>query len=174
MDGMSCLDNLLLLIWDLTSCSYDIPTVMEQILKLFNGKPDLIVGFNVFLPPGYKISYEGANAMQVQTPTDVNKPQPSSRGPETSATMAESNGQKPKGPVEFMEAINFVNIVKSRYHSDPDVYKMFLEDLQTYQRESLPVPVVRARMEVLFQSHPDLIEEFDRFMPAQAAVSVPM
>lgn len=40
----------------LTFCSIDTPGVTERVKVLFSGHPDLILGFNAFLPPGFKIS----------------------------------------------------------------------------------------------------------------------
>ncbi|CAG0902947.1 unnamed protein product [Cyprideis torosa] len=40
------------------SQSIDLPGVIERVLGLFKGHPDLIVGFNTFLPNGYKIEVE--------------------------------------------------------------------------------------------------------------------
>ncbi len=37
------------------SQSIDTPGVIQRVSLLFDGHPDLIVGFNTFLPPGYKI-----------------------------------------------------------------------------------------------------------------------
>lgn len=42
----------------LTFCSIDTPGVINRVSNLFKGHPDLIVGFNTFLPPGYKIEVE--------------------------------------------------------------------------------------------------------------------
>ena len=35
--------------------SIDTPGVISRVSNLFKGHPDLIVGFNTFLPPGFKI-----------------------------------------------------------------------------------------------------------------------
>lgn len=40
-----------------------------------------------------------------------------------------------KGGVEFNHAITFVNTIKQRYTGNQNVYKKFLEILQTYQRD---------------------------------------
>ncbi len=39
----------------LPPCSIDTPGVISRVSNLFKGHPDLIVGFNTFLPPGFKI-----------------------------------------------------------------------------------------------------------------------
>ncbi|XP_045483344.1 paired amphipathic helix protein Sin3b [Harmonia axyridis] len=43
------------------SQSIDTPGVIERVSNLFDGFPDLIVGFNTFLPPGYKIEVQKNN-----------------------------------------------------------------------------------------------------------------
>jgi paired amphipathic helix protein Sin3a len=40
------------------SQSIDTPGVIERVSNLFKGHPELIVGFNTFLPPGYKIEVQ--------------------------------------------------------------------------------------------------------------------
>ncbi|XP_018324326.1 paired amphipathic helix protein Sin3b [Agrilus planipennis] len=40
------------------SQSIDTPGVIQRVSNLFRGFPDLIVGFNTFLPPGYKIEVQ--------------------------------------------------------------------------------------------------------------------
>jgi histone deacetylase complex regulatory component SIN3 len=39
----------------ITFASIDTPGVIEKVSTLFRGHTDLIVGFNTFLPPGYKV-----------------------------------------------------------------------------------------------------------------------
>ena len=41
--------------FSLFTCSIDTPGVISRVSNLFKGHPDLIVGFNTFLPPGFKI-----------------------------------------------------------------------------------------------------------------------
>lgn len=49
----------------------DTPGVISRVSALFKGHPDLIVGFNTFLPPGYKIevSLTDINTVNVCAPT---------------------------------------------------------------------------------------------------------
>ncbi|KAK8225885.1 hypothetical protein HDK90DRAFT_496121 [Phyllosticta capitalensis] len=74
-----------------------------------------------------------------------------------------------KGPVEFNHAISYVNKIKNRFATQPDIYKQFLEILQTYQRESKPIQDVYAQVTQLFNSAPDLLEDFKQFLPESAA-----
>jgi len=50
------------------SQSIDTPGVIQRVSHLFNGHPDLIVGFNTFLPPGYKIEVSGNDQISVTGP----------------------------------------------------------------------------------------------------------
>lgn len=58
---------------------------------------------------------------------------------------------------------------QSRFNSQPEIYKQFLEILQTYQRESKPIQDVYAQVTQLFNSAPDLLEDFKQFLPESAA-----
>lgn len=41
----------------LTDQKIDVPGVVERVSMLFNGHPSLIEGFDIFLPPDYRIEY---------------------------------------------------------------------------------------------------------------------
>lgn len=64
-------------------CRIDTTGVIARVKELFKGHRDLILGFNTFLPKGYEITL----------PLDDEQP-------------------TPKKPVEFEEAISFVNKIK--------------------------------------------------------------
>jgi paired amphipathic helix protein Sin3a len=60
-------------------------------------------------------------------------------------------------------------VTQNRFASQPDIYKQFLEILQTYQRESKPIQDVYAQVTGLFSTAPDLLEDFKQFLPESAA-----
>ncbi|KAJ3283299.1 Transcriptional regulatory protein sin3 [Borealophlyctis nickersoniae] len=66
----------------ITSNTMDTPGVIDRVSTLFRGHPNLIMGFNTFLPPGYKIepTNNPDNPVRVTTPRDhppyVHHPQP--------------------------------------------------------------------------------------------------
>ncbi|KAL0137999.1 hypothetical protein V8B55DRAFT_1533963 [Mucor lusitanicus] len=70
-----------------------------------------------------------------------------------------------RSPVEFNHAINYVNKIKNRFSGDPEVYKQFLEILQTYQKDQKPIQEVYAHVQFLFNGAPDLLDEFKQFLP---------
>ncbi|RKO92645.1 hypothetical protein BDK51DRAFT_18371 [Blyttiomyces helicus] len=151
----------------ITSNNVDTPGVIDRVSNLFRGHPQLIMGFNTFLPPGYKIepTNNPDNPVRVTTPSDHARFQHSSTGAPTSAP----DRSGPRAPVEFNHAINYVNKIKNRFSSEPDTYKQFLEILQTYQKESKPIQDVYAQVQVLFKGAPDLLDEFKQFLPDTSA-----
>eukprot|EP00276_Gloeochaete_wittrockiana_P002641 CAMPEP_0184674520 /NCGR_PEP_ID=MMETSP0308-20130426/87283_1 /TAXON_ID=38269 /ORGANISM="Gloeochaete witrockiana, Strain SAG 46.84" /LENGTH=1734 /DNA_ID=CAMNT_0027122129 /DNA_START=27 /DNA_END=5227 /DNA_ORIENTATION=- len=78
-----------------------------------------------------------------------------------------------KAPIEFDQAINYVNKIKTRFAKDPAVYKTFLEILHKYQREQRSIQDVYNEVASLFRSHQDLLEEFTKFLPETQAVAPP-
>ncbi|KAI9893429.1 MAG: Transcriptional regulatory protein sin3 [Vezdaea aestivalis] len=259
---------------DFKSQVIDTPGVIQRVSNLFVGHPNLIQGFNTFLPPGYRIecgvgdasntirvttpqgttnfSMAGpvrplpetnesnytalkslmvdapaytanpANQMRTAPPTDYPVfPHPLTAYAETATTNAHqqeqrgvsqlqnavsvatngpptrtsadtsmgsagpvggnsTNGLVPppgqiqvgiekRGPVEFNHAISYVNKIKNRFSSQPEIYKQFLEILQTYQRESKPIQDVYNQVTQLFSSATDLLEDFKQFLPESAA-----
>lgn len=275
---------------DFKSQAIDTPGVIRRVSTLFTGHPNLISGFNTFLPPGYKIecgTEDDPNAIRVTTPMgtqvspmgsslrplsnprahgdaaaggrrdehgpfDANvteqsrwdpqrdgeayhagRPQGTMYGqavgpgnprmspfagsresaygvnemhlareremrnvsqlhdaavsaattmsplPESSALAAagagmigpaqSALGMEKRGPVEFNHAISYVNKIKNRFAQQPEIYKQFLEILQTYQRESRPIQDVYAQVTKLFDGAPDLLQDFKQFLPDSAA-----
>ncbi|KAH7221621.1 hypothetical protein BKA60DRAFT_455741 [Fusarium oxysporum] len=252
---------------DFKSQAIDTPGVINRVSELFAGHPNLIQGFNTFLPPGYRIECGAGNdpnTIRVTTPMGTTvqsitgrgnqgdghgpatanqplfpergsqwqqqRPQHSIESPEAqfstpvqngaslfvqaaahNAAFNESNnsgqrralpqgstgpGEGPnarqaltptpsgqagvngnaanqanmerRGPVEFNHAISYVNKIKNRFQDKPEIYKQFLEILQTYQREQKPIQDVYAQVTTLFNSAPDLLEDFKQFLPESA------
>lgn len=258
---------------DFKSQAIDTPGVINRVSELFAGHPNLIQGFNTFLPPGYRIECgtgNDPNTIRVTTPMGTTvqsitgggrQPLPESGmgqnsnsayysgqrqgnwqqqphhsiespdgvfsppsqsavpayGPNQSHSSYEAqqaaaaaahqqqqrgvsqltsavatlghpprNTQTPtpgqssmnggaqpglekRGPVEFNHAISYVNKIKNRFQDRPEIYKQFLEILQTYQRESKPIQDVYAQVTLLFSTAPDLLEDFKQFLPESAA-----
>ncbi|KAF5281319.1 hypothetical protein FQA39_LY17831 [Lamprigera yunnana] len=70
------------------SQSIDTPGVIQRVSNLFRGFPDLIVGFNTFLPPGYKIEVQ-RNEQGYAFQVSVSMPSP------TGSMTVDSQQQKP-------------------------------------------------------------------------------
>uniref|UniRef100_A0ACD6AMR1 Uncharacterized protein n=1 Tax=Avena sativa TaxID=4498 RepID=A0ACD6AMR1_AVESA len=117
---------------DFKSERIDTNGVIIRVKTLFNGYPELILGFNTFLPKGFAIRLQD---------------------------------DKEKKPVDFVEAINFVNKIKSRFQRDEHVYKSFLDILNMYRKDNKSIQDVYHEVAVLFSDHKDLLEEFQHFLP---------
>ncbi|VFQ95207.1 unnamed protein product [Cuscuta campestris] len=120
----------------------DTSGVIARVKDLFRGHRDLILGFNTFLPKGYEITLPQEDEL-----TPLRK------------------------PVEFDEAINFVNKIKARFQGDDYVYKSFLDILNMYRKESKSIAEVYQRVASLLHEHPDLLEEFTHFLPDTSATT---
>ncbi|OEU14752.1 hypothetical protein FRACYDRAFT_157073, partial [Fragilariopsis cylindrus CCMP1102] len=117
----------------------DTPGVIRRVSNLFQGNRRLVLGFNTFLPEGYRI----------ELPDGDGPPQPPGVGQ----------------PLEFDHAINYVTTIKKRFADEPETYKKFLEILHTYQKEQRGIKEVLEEVSVLFEAHPDLLKEFTFFLP---------
>ncbi|KAF3480840.1 transcriptional repressor Sin3p [Arthroderma uncinatum] len=116
----------------------------------------------------------GRQAM-MQLPQSTHTPGPSqpmnslAGGIGSSGVMPGQVDATKRGPVEFNHAISYVNKIKNRFSDSPEIYKQFLEILQTYQRESKPIQDVYTQVTHLFGAAPDLLEDFKQFLPESAA-----
>eukprot|EP00730_Choanoeca_flexa_P009015 TRINITY_DN12572_c4_g8_i1.p1 TRINITY_DN12572_c4_g8~~TRINITY_DN12572_c4_g8_i1.p1 ORF type:complete len:1290 (+),score=469.40 TRINITY_DN12572_c4_g8_i1:134-3871(+) len=174
---------------DFKSQNIDTPGVIEKVSELFQGHPELIVGFNTFLPPGYKIevpdltkpqhilvSQPGKAAVLHTTaggrltaikdvPKVKEEPQrPADPAPSNKQGELDEDGQ-PRKQLEFSHAIQYVNKIKNRFSTDLSVYKHFLEILHTYQKEQKSINEVYTQVAKLFEDHEDLLDEFSQFLP---------
>ncbi|PIN14518.1 Histone deacetylase complex, SIN3 component [Handroanthus impetiginosus] len=137
-------DRFLDVMKDFKAQRIDTAGVIARVKELFKGHPNLILGFNTFLPKGYEI------------------------------TLTEEEEAPPKRTVEFEEAISFVNKIKKRFQNDDHVYKSFLDILNMYRKEHKGITEVYQEVATLFDDHPDLLDEFTRFLPdTSASASAP-
>ncbi|KAI0403146.1 prion-inhibition and propagation-domain-containing protein [Xylaria palmicola] len=105
----------------------------------------------------HNVGEDGKNVETTAKPT----------GKDTSSTgLFSENDLKRGGPVEFNHAIAYINKIKKRFSQRPEVYRQFLETLQTYQRESMPLQEVYAKVIDLLGPETDLVEDFKFFLPA--------
>lgn len=135
-------DEFLEVMKDFKAQRIDTAGVIARVKELFKGHRELILGFNTFLPKGYEI------------------------------TLAQEDELHPaKKPVEFEEAINFVNKIKTRFQGNDHVYKCFLDILNMYRKESKSITEVYREVAALFHNQPDLLGEFTHFLPEPTATA---
>ncbi|CAH6718933.1 transcriptional regulatory protein Sin3p [[Candida] jaroonii] len=199
-------NNFLDIMKDFKSQTIDTPGVIDRVSNLFKGHPNLIQGFNTFLPPGYRIecSLDPSNnsTIKVHTPAGTttvksgmnyseswNEQQQAQAAEAAQAAQAAQAQQLQydqqaqaaqhqggqilaQGPNnqegnsdQMNHAITYVNKIKTRFANQPDIYKQFLEILQTYQREQKPIGEVYEQVTLLFSNSPDLLDDFKQFLP---------
>ncbi|GER29438.1 ABC transporter B family member [Striga asiatica] len=134
-------DRFLDVMKDFKAQRIDTAGVIARVKELFKGHPNLILGFNTFLPKGFEI------------------------------TLTDEEEALPKKTVEFEEAISFVNKIKRRFQNDDHVYKSFLDILNMYRKEHKGIAEVYREVAALFDDHPDLLDEFTRFLPDTSATA---
>ncbi|GFR40981.1 hypothetical protein Agub_g1646 [Astrephomene gubernaculifera] len=140
-DQKDVYDTFLEIMKEFKAARIDTTGVIHKVKQLFKGHRELILGFNTFLPRGYEI--------ELQRISDDE----------------EEEDQGNKQPVEFDQAINYVNKIKTRFANDERVYKAFLEILNMYRKGQKTINQVYDEVAVLFRSHQDLLEEFTYFLP---------
>jgi len=138
----------------------DTSGVIVRVKKLFKGHRELILGFNTFLPRGYEIELQRISDDEEEEPAPPPPPPPVPSGP--------------RQPVEFDQAINYVNKIKTRFAGEERVYKAFLEILNLYRKGQKTITNVYEEVAVLFRNHQDLLDEFTYFLPDNTASAPPM
>ncbi|KAH5398360.1 hypothetical protein HBI67_214670 [Parastagonospora nodorum] len=76
--------------------------------------------------------------------------------------------QEERGPIEFNQAISYVNRVKNRFADRLAVYMEFISLLQSTERQRVPVTDAYKQIVELMKSAPDLVDEFTQFLPISA------
>jgi len=74
----------------------------------------------------------------------------------------------PDGAHSFCRFLTNKLDTQNRFQDKPEIYKQFLEILQTYQRESKAIADVYSQVTALFHTAPDLLEDFKQFLPESA------
>ncbi|KFM28479.1 Paired amphipathic helix protein Sin3-like 4 [Auxenochlorella protothecoides] len=134
----------------------DTAGVILKVKELFKGHSELILGFNTFLPKGYEIRLDDDPIPAKQWA------EPARAAPQAPAQRTD---REPKAPVEFDQAISYVNKIKQRFSTDERVYKAFLEILNMYRKGQKSIGSVYEEVALLFRNHDDLLREFTYFLP---------
>ncbi|CAO3640847.1 unnamed protein product [Mucor hiemalis] len=142
-------------------------TTAEELLKINPPPPQPSSHYyQSYAPPPTQQAYPPTNLpppptiyANSYTPPSLPPPPP----PTTTSVSPPPSERRP--PVEFNHAISYVNRIKNRFATNPDIYKQFLEILQTYQKEQKPIGEVYSHVQYLFNGAEDLLEEFKQFLP---------
>ncbi|CAD5206442.1 unnamed protein product [Bursaphelenchus okinawaensis] len=186
-DNPEVYSNFLEVMKDFKSQEIDTQGVIRRVSQLFVDHPNLITGFNTFLPNGYEVQVHG-NMLRIIEPTGViNLPMANSQSNETQNVGNAINlSNEPNGTLTLLkvnvnsdalmnsedtldQAFSVLNKIKERYSAQPDVYQQFLVLLTSYQNsvrnDSDDRHELYNKVVVLFKNDQDLLEEFKAFIP---------
>ncbi|CAD5209235.1 unnamed protein product [Bursaphelenchus xylophilus] len=188
-DNPEVYSNFLEVMKDFKSQDIDTQGVIRRVSQLFVDHPNLITGFNTFLPSGYEVQVHG-NMLRIIEPTGVTNLPMGGQSNETGFRNGENQkdvnlANEPNGKLAPLkvnvqdismncedtldQAVSVLNKIKERYSNQPDVYQQFLVFLTNYQnsirndgddKHDLYNKVVQ-----LFRNDQDLLEEFKTFIP---------
>ncbi|XP_043350547.1 paired amphipathic helix protein Sin3a isoform X5 [Dermochelys coriacea] len=133
------------------SQSIDTPGVISRVSQLFKGHPDLIMGFNTFLPPGYKIEVQTNDMVNVTTPGQVHQipthglqPQPQPQPQHQSQPSAQST-PTPAQPAPQPPPAKISKVRDFGYHRQTEIPSPCLEmpsQLQAHTPASQQTPPI--------------------------------
>jgi paired amphipathic helix protein Sin3a len=138
----------------------DTPSVIKRISSLFDGNHRLLLGFNIFLPDGYKIEIPIDNHGRLMAAVFRTPGQAGS----TLINSEQAQQLVEQDHVGFDYAMNFITTIKRRFGNESDTYKKFFEILHTYQKKGGTKKVIDG-VAILFADHPDLLKYFKYFLP---------
>ena len=160
----------------------DTPGVIDRVLQLFHGQRELILGFNTFLPPGYRIEFtEEGNAPRVQLkyPLGMTGPQPAAAAPATAAPPAMAATLVPvyRRQLKVEDALAYLDKVKTwshstdfrdgcqKYNQFQSGYDQFIDIMKEFKAKIIDTPGVIDRVIHLFHGERELILGFIVFLP---------
>ncbi|CAI9109585.1 OLC1v1009429C2 [Oldenlandia corymbosa var. corymbosa] len=135
LDQKEKLDAFIALMREYKDNRVDTLGVIDGLKKLFVGHPNLLLGFNKFLPRGFEITLDNEEEV---TPDEFKQ--------------------------EFEEASNFVEKIKERFGSNDRIYTSFLDHLNAYKDGNKSLDEVCREVASLFKDDPDLLVEFTNYI----------
>jgi paired amphipathic helix protein Sin3a len=134
-------------------CSVDTPGVIKRVLTLFKGYDTLILGFNTFLPPGFKIkpedTMEGLNSTEIaklpqaapaqedQARADLSKPPLRELKVEDALHyLNQVRVQPARSSVAPLTARTPYAQVKSQFGDQPKIYNQFLDIMKDFKAKT--------------------------------------
>eukprot|EP00775_Hariotina_reticulata_P006274 gene6274-6513_t len=134
-DNKEVYDTFLEIMKEFKAQRIDTAGVIARVKDLFRGHKELVLGFNTFLPKGYEIQLaDVADMDDVSCSSMPVLQQMADVMCALAGDLEPPNTIQNKAPVEFDQAINYVNKIKTRFAQDERVYKAFLEILNMYRK----------------------------------------
>ncbi|XP_049777829.1 paired amphipathic helix protein Sin3a-like [Schistocerca cancellata] len=99
-------------------------------------------------------------------------PQQPSR-PKSSQPQPQAQAQQPQYQrLKVEDALSYLDQVKYKFGSQPQVYNEFLDIMKEFKSQSIDTPGVIQRVSNLFKGHPELIVGFNTFLPPGYKIEV--
>lgn len=140
------------------------PDVIRIIKQLFKDSPDLIVGFNFFLPPAHKIDVNDISSNENEDlskeidgrdATGSKEAEHKSTAPASSELIFPGAGRtqqksfeikspalmpfpqrnSPQQPVKFESALAYLDALKSTFSTQPQIYNAFLDIMKGFKSQ---------------------------------------
>ncbi|GAV99213.1 Paired amphipathic helix protein pst1 [Lentinula edodes] len=77
----------------------------------------------------------------------------------------EDNAMQVDRPLNVTDALSYLDAVKNKFSTRPDVYNHFLDIMKEFKSQQIDTPGVIKRVSALFQGHHSLIQGFNTFLP---------
>ncbi|KAK4884156.1 hypothetical protein RN001_000427 [Aquatica leii] len=90
------------------------------------------------------------------------------QGPQPQQSPGSSNFQR----LKVEDALSYLDLVKFKFESQPQVYNDFLDIMKEFKSQSIDTPGVIQRVSNLFRGFPDLIVGFNTFLPPGYKIEV--
>ncbi|KAL5514404.1 hypothetical protein ACEPAG_2492 [Sanghuangporus baumii] len=158
-------NNLEDILKDLRHQSIDFHDIIQRVTTLFAGYPELIKGFNTFLPPGYQVIYTTPSYnSDFPSNTVVSNNQGAAEPSSTTELQADSMQYTRDMMRHTME---YVMQVKLRFAFRDDLYQEFLSILRAVHDTPVDQKRLSLRIADLFQGSPDLLSGLQYFIPRE-------
>ncbi|CAG9530857.1 unnamed protein product [Cercopithifilaria johnstoni] len=136
--------NFLDVMKDFKSQAIDTPGVIKRVSRLFRGRPNLIIAFNTFLPPGFDVSIDGIKVI-ITEPNGrrqvINENHPELSASELSEIAQSSQAAKTSSPVHPIAGIAGDPLLTASETSASDLSST-AEAVITEQPENELIPAV--------------------------------
>ena len=129
----------------------DIVEALNTVVILFDGYPNLIRDFNVFLPDEYTLEIqEDAVVVKVYEPVSENE---------------ENHEKRTQNNENLNDTLKYITKIKQTFRGDPEKYAKFTRILNEYHQKKVNVVDTVQRVVALLRHHPYLVLHFNQFLP---------
>ncbi|KAL7304467.1 hypothetical protein TKK_0003261 [Trichogramma kaykai] len=178
-DNPKLYENFLIMMKYYESGEIDQLEVFRRIGHIFQEHPELIVGFNQVLTPGFTIQVQTNDqgcavrvslCMSISPPTimpkeDVEMSVDSTSSPNEAVVSQSSDFGSRMERRSFDNALSYLDEVKYQFEDQPWVYDEFLSLMRKFNMQELDTRGIMRRLRKLFHGHRELIVGLNQFLP---------